>query len=147
MAEPQLARGAWVVSRWEQHPCRMHVNKYQLYRQIRDELAGHYERELKAVSALIEEGLDDLVGAGARVACVKTDSLIANGDANKVFREEINEAARLILERYQRALRKEIDGLGLSVDEPTWQESAKGTYTNAVSHPPTLGNGKGAEPH
>lgn len=126
----------------------MHVNKYQLYRQIRDELAGHYERELKAVSGLVEEGLDGLVGAGARVACVKTDSLIANGDANKVFREEINEAVRLILERYQRALRKEIDGLGLTVDEPNWQEpAASSSYTNVAAQPPGLGNGKGAEPH
>ena len=96
------------------------VNKLQIYKQIREELAAHYEKELRNVDALLKSGCETVTGANGRLFCAKTESLIAGGEANKVFREELSEAVRLILERYQRALRREVSALGLTKDDPPW---------------------------
>lgn len=122
------------------------MNKFHLYRQIREELAAHYDKELRSVSALLQEGVDAITGPNTRVVCSKTESLVANGDASKVFREEMGEALRLILERYHRSLRKEAETLGLTFENDTWQEPKS---ERNPSH--TLSNGlvsrPGAESH
>ena len=122
------------------------MNKFQLYRQIREELATHYDKELRNVAALLEEGVDAVVGANTRVTCSKTESLVINGDASKVFREEMTEAVRLILERYHRSLCKEIETLGLSYENDDWKESDS-ALSGSMSRPAALRNGKGAETH
>lgn len=122
------------------------VNKFQPYRQIREELATHYEKELRNVSALLEEGVEGVVSANTRISVGKTESLVANGDASKVFREEINEAVRLILERYHRSLRKEVETLGLRYSEEGWKDSGSKLST-AMGHSASLRSGNGAEPH
>jgi hypothetical protein len=99
------------------------VNKFQLYKQIREELAAHYEKELRTVDALLKSGCDSLVSGNARLSCSKTDALVSSGDANKVFREELSEAVRLILERYQRGLRREVAALGLVGENGNWDDS------------------------
>lgn len=122
------------------------VNKFHLYRQIREELAAHYEKELRNVSALLQEGIESVVGPSTRVACSKTESLVANGDASKVFREEMSEAVRLILERYHRSLHKEVETLGLSFEKEGWKD-AQADMGSAHNLTPSLRNGNGAEPH
>jgi len=132
-------------------PRSFDVNKFHLYRQIREELAAHYDKELRNVSALLQEGVEAVVGPNTRVACSKTESLVANGDASKVFREEMSEAVRLILERYHRSLRKEVETLGLTFENEGWAEpqadrngSSNRTTGNRTSG---IANGNGAEPH
>lgn len=122
------------------------VNKFHLYRQIREELAAHYDKELRNVSALLQEGVEAVVGSNTRVACSKTESLVANGDASKVFREEMSEAIRLILERYHRSLSKEVETLGLSFEKDAWKEP-QADLGSAHGLAPSHRNGNGAEPH
>ncbi|MCH9765643.1 MAG: hypothetical protein K0U34_06585 [Alphaproteobacteria bacterium] len=122
------------------------MNKFQLYRQIREELAAHYDKELRSVVALLEEGVDAVVGANARITCTNADSLVTNGDASKVFREEMSEAVRLILERYQRSLRKEIETLGLTYDGDGWKEPDT-RLPSALSRSTGARAGNGAESH
>ena len=122
----------------------MDVNKFQLYRQIREELAAHYDKEVRNVGALLEEGVEVVVGSNTRVTCSKTESLVSNGDASKVFREEMSEAVHLILERYQRSLRKEIEALGLSYEKDSW-DTKDGGLRGSLGHSTTVRNG--VEPH
>lgn len=122
------------------------MNKFQLYRQIREELAAHYDKELRNVTALLEGGVEAVVGSGTRVTCSKTDSLVANGDASKVFREEMSEALKLILERYHRSLRKEIETLGLSYEHEEWKDRNLG-LTGGLERPVGVRSTNGTEPH
>lgn len=108
------------------------MNKLQLYKQIREELGAHYEKELRNVEALLKSGCETVAGSNGRLFCSKTDSLIANGDANKVFREELGEALRLILERYQRGLRREVAALGLAKDSQSWEGDEELTASQAL---------------
>ncbi len=124
------------------------VNKFHLYRQIREELAAHYDKELRNVSALLQEGVEFVAGPKSRVACSKTETLVASGDANKVFREELSEAIRLILERYHRSLSKEVETLGLSFEKDSWTETKTelgGSQNLAAGS--VMQNRNGAEPH
>lgn len=116
------------------------MNKFELYRQIRGELTTHYDKEQRLVSTLLDEGVEAVVSTSARIACAESDTLVANGEASKVFRQEINEAIRIILERYQRALRKEVEALGLSNESSRWQEAAADHSTSIVASG-ELGNG------
>lgn len=122
------------------------MNKFHLYRQIREELAAHYDKELRNVSALLQEGVEAVVGPNTRVACSKTESLVSNGDASKVFREEISEAVRLILERYHRSLHKEVETLGLTFEKEGWTEP-KADLGSSHNLSPGHRNGNGAETH
>jgi hypothetical protein len=89
------------------------VNKYQLYKQIRQELAIGCDRELKAVSEILESGVMALSGINATLDVGSQNSLNSMSESGRVFREELGEAVRVILERYRRSLQKEIAGLGL----------------------------------
>lgn len=89
------------------------MNKYQLYKQIRIELATSCDKEMKAVTELLESGLNSIVGGKVTIELTTSNSLNAMSEAGRIFREELSEATRLILERYRRNLRKEIVGLGL----------------------------------
>ncbi len=122
------------------------VNKFHLYQQIREELATNYDKELRNVSALLQEGVEAVAGPNIRVACFKTESLVANGDASKVFREEMSEAVRLILERYHRSLRKEVETLGLSFENDDWTES-QADRNGSPNRTSGIANGNSAEPH
>lgn len=124
------------------------MNKFHLYRQIREELAAHYDKELRNVSTLLKDGVEVVAGPNSRIACSKTDSLVASGDANKVFREELSEAVRLILERYHRSLSKEVQTLGLSFDDDNWTDGNAdlgGSPTRVQV--PLMQTGNGSEPH
>jgi len=124
------------------------VNKFHLYRQIREELAAHYDKELRSVSTLLKDGVEFVAGPNSRIACSKTESLVASGDANKVFREELNEAVRLILERYHRSLGKEVQTLGLTFDDDSWTDTkAELGGPQARSQVQMMQNGNGSEPH
>lgn len=148
----RLAAGATITA-WENRfelfsktPRRFDVNKFQLYRQIREELVAHYEKELRNVSAVLQEGVDCISSANNRLSCGGSELLVVNGEANKAFREETAEAMRLILERYQRSLRKEIEALGLAVENDTWRDA--GAQLSGGGNPSAgLRNGNGAEPH
>ena len=124
------------------------MNKFHLYRQIREELAAHYDKELRSVSTVLQEGVEFVAGPNSRIACSKTESLVASGDANKVFREELSEAIRLILERYHRSLSKEVETLGLSFEDDSWTEAKaelSGSQTLATGQ--IMQNGNGTERH
>lgn len=89
------------------------MNKYQLYKQIRQELAVSCDREIKAVSDILDTGLMSITGSTAALDVGTPNSLNSMSEAGRVFREELGEAVRVILERYRRSLQKEIVGLGL----------------------------------
>jgi hypothetical protein len=89
------------------------MNKYQLYKQIRQELAIGCDRELNAVSDILESGVMSLNGANATLDVGSLNSLNSMSESGRVFREELGEAVRVILERYRRSLQKEIASLGL----------------------------------
>lgn len=122
------------------------MNKFQLYRQIREELAAHYEKELRTVTAVLEEGVEAIASSNTRLACSPADSLVTNGDAHKVFREELTESMRFILERYQRSLRKEIETLGIKFDTENWKKQSN-DIPASFSGVGSLRSGNGAEPH
>lgn len=91
------------------------MSKQQQLLELRDELATAYRAELIGVRKLIEEGVARIGNAHAQVSITGTDSLVGGGEAARVFCDEMNDAAVVALERYERNLRKEISRLGLDV--------------------------------
>lgn len=89
------------------------MNKYQLYKQIRQELATGCDKELKAVSEILDSGITAIAGGEATLDVALADSVNSMSEAGRVFRDELNESMRLILDRYRRNLQKEIASLGL----------------------------------
>ena len=89
------------------------MNKYQLYKQIRQELATGCADELAAVTDLLQNGFTAIGSPTASLDVGAQNSFSSMSEAGRIFREELADAVRLILERYQRNLRKEIVGLGL----------------------------------
>ena len=117
------------------------MNKYQLYKQIRQELATGCADELAAVTDLLQSGVTMISGPGSSVDVGAQNSFSSMSEAGRIFREELADAVRLILERYQRNLRKEIVGLGLPetggqanapADAMGWRPG--GSEAEAISH-------------
>lgn len=104
------------------------MNKYQLYKQIRQELATGCDKELKAVSELLDSGITSITGGDATLEVALADSVNSMSEAGRVFRDELNESMRLILDRYRRNLQKEIASLGLDdvrIDTPQQQPRSR----------------------
>ncbi len=91
------------------------MSKQQQLLELRDELATAYRAELISVRKLIDDGVARIANAQAQVSISDADSLVGGGEAARVFCDEMNDAAVVALERYERNLRKEIARLGLDV--------------------------------
>lgn len=89
------------------------MNKYQVYKEIREELGADFEKEFKDLQELLTKGVSVIGNAHATLQLVDPKSLAAFGEARKILTEEIEESLRLILERYERNLKKEVGSLGL----------------------------------
>ena len=89
------------------------MNKQELFKELRDELAVAYEAELSNVHGLLENGITTLNNDKYQVRLDQSASLAAKGEAGKIFREEVADAMNLIIERYARNLIKEIEHLGI----------------------------------
>ena len=120
------------------------MNKYQVYRELRDELTGAYERELQNVREILDTGVAEIAGGRVTLQCSEHASVVQLGEAGKIFRDEIGDSLRLILERYERNLSKESASLGLGSRRPT-QATTPPSRAKAVDAPSgaTAGNGAG----
>ena len=107
------------------------MNKYQLYKQIRQELAISCDRELKAVAEILDSGLLTISGGNATLDVGTPNALNSMSEAGRVFREELGEAVSVILERYRRSLHKEVAGLGLDEVRADGQAATEGYATRA----------------
>ena len=90
------------------------MNKYQTFLRIRHELAADYKKEILATRELIHNGLSAIMGPRNRLALQDQENLASLGEARKQFREELETAVRPVLERYERKLISEVEGLGIN---------------------------------
>ena len=89
------------------------LNKYKLFKQIRGELAESCSKELRAVEEILQRGLTIVAGGMATIEINTPNSLNSMSESGRIFRDELAQTTRLILERYQRNLKKEMAALGL----------------------------------
>ena len=87
----------------------------ETYKKLRQELSIDYVSEISRVKNLLANGIGDVHDGKALLDVSQTGSLVALGEARKVFREEAWRAMQLILERYERNLKREALGLGITL--------------------------------
>lgn len=91
------------------------MNKYELYKEMRRELAEGYKREIEQSQALLSGGSLQIVNGGAALMIDDSASMAAQGEARKILREELSSTLKVILERYLRNLRTEAANHGIQL--------------------------------
>jgi len=89
------------------------MSKQRQLLELRQELALAYRDELNRIQKLINGGISRIENPEAFVFVTGTKSLVLNGEAGQVFRDEVGDSVLLALERYERNLQKEMSRLGL----------------------------------
>lgn len=89
------------------------MSKQEQLLELRNELTSAYQSELRNVQRLIESGVSRIENPEACLSLSTAKSLAMSGEAGEIFCDELGDAVMLVLERYERNLRKEMARLGL----------------------------------
>lgn len=121
------------------------LNKYKLFKQIRGELAESCTKELHAVDEILQRGLSIVAGGMATIEINTPNSLNSMSESGRIFRDELTQTTRLVLERYQRNLKREMAALGLQDIHPHPDSAA--TSTSAETNQRDSGQSQTISPH
>ena len=91
------------------------MNKYELYKEMRRELAEGYKREIEQAQSLLTGTDLQILNAGTALKLDDDASMAAQGEARKILREELSSTLKVILERYLRNLRTEASNHGIQL--------------------------------
>ena len=91
------------------------MNKYELYKEMRRELAEGYKREIEQAQSLLTGGNIQILNDGTALKLDDDGSMAAQGEARKILREELSSTLKVILERYLRNLRTEASNHGIQL--------------------------------
>ena len=112
------------------------MRKQEQFKELRDELTLEYQKELSDVQKLLDGGVTCIENGQAAIYFGEKNSLILDGEAGRVFREEVADALAITLARYARNLAKEVESLGLKFpqDKPGVARMNGDQHVNGEQH-------------